>query len=301
MDTLACTEAAHDGKLKAGFCLGGNLYGSNPDADYADRALARLDMMVMLSTTMNTGHVRGLAKQTIILPVLARDEEPEVTTQESMFNYVRLSDGGPRRLPGPRSEVQTIAELGRRLLGDTSGVDWQAMEKTHSIRQWIAEVVPGYQEVATIDQTKREFQIPGRTFHEPKFNTSDGKAVLFRHELPPLQGDAKRLRLMTVRSEGQFNTVVYEEEDLYRGQERRDVILLHPDDVERLGLLHDQRVRVFNETGSLDNILVRAYPDIRAGNALMYYPESNVLVPRQVDPLSKTPVFKGVLVELEPM
>ena len=27
---------------------------------------------------------------------------------------------------------------------------------------------------------------------------------------------------MTLRSEGQFNTVVYEEEDRYRGQERRD-------------------------------------------------------------------------------
>ena len=33
---------------------------------------------------------------------------------------------------------------------------------------------------------------------------------------------------MTVRSEGQFNTVVYEEEDLYRGQDRRDVILMNP-------------------------------------------------------------------------
>ena len=32
---------------------------------------------------------------------------------------------------------------------------------------------------------------------------------------------------MTVRSEGQFNTVVYEEEDIYRGQERRDVILMN--------------------------------------------------------------------------
>ena len=52
---------------------------------------------VMLSTTMNTGHVHGLAAETIVLPVLARDEEPEPTTQESMFNYVRLSDGGPRR------------------------------------------------------------------------------------------------------------------------------------------------------------------------------------------------------------
>ncbi len=33
---------------------------------------------------------------------------------------------------------------------------------------------------------------------------------------------------MTVRSEGQFNTVVYEDEDIYRGQDRRDVILLNP-------------------------------------------------------------------------
>ena len=31
-----------------------------------------------------------------------------------------------------------------------------------------------------------------------------------------------RLRMMTIRSEGQFNTVVYEEQDIYRGQERRE-------------------------------------------------------------------------------
>ena len=33
------------------------------------------------------------------------------------------------------------------------------------------------------------------------------------HDLPELQGRNGELRLMTVRSEGQFNTVVYEEED----------------------------------------------------------------------------------------
>jgi hypothetical protein len=32
----------------------------------------------------------------------------------------------------------------------------------------------------------------------------------------------------------------------------------------------------------------------------MYYPESNVLVPRDVDPRSKTPAFKAVLVSVEP-
>ena len=46
---------------------------------------------------------------------------------------------------------------------------------------------------------------------------------------------------MTVRSEGQFNTVVYEEEDIYRGQDRRDVILMNRADIDRLGLRVDQR------------------------------------------------------------
>ena len=104
---------------KFGFCLGGNLYGSNPDAAFAAAAFGKLDLLVYLSTTLNTGHAHGLAQETIILPVLARDEEPQPTTQESMFSYVRLSDGGPRRHDGPRSEIQIVANLGQRVLGGT--------------------------------------------------------------------------------------------------------------------------------------------------------------------------------------
>jgi hypothetical protein len=83
---------------------------------------------------------------------------------------------------------------------------------------------------------------------------------------------------MTVRSEGQFNTVVYEEADIYRGQERRDVILLNRADIACLGLHVDQAVTVRSEVGCMSKILVREY-DIRAGNALMCFPEANVLVP----------------------
>jgi anaerobic selenocysteine-containing dehydrogenase len=104
---------------------------------------------------------------------------------------------------------------------------------------------------------------------------------------------------MTVRSEGQFNTVVYEEEDIYRGQERRDVILMNAVDIERLGLSVDQRVTVRSAAGQRSGIHVRIGA-IRAGNALMYYPEANVLVPATVDPESKTPAFKSVPVTVEP-
>ena len=298
LDTIGCIDAAHAGRLKMGFCLGGNLYGSNPDARYAADALSKLEMLVYLNTALNTGHAHGFARETIVLPVLARDEEPEPTTQESMFNYVRMSDGGPRRHEGPRSEVQIIAELARRAMPAGGPIDWASMKHTGHIRQAIAKVVPGFEQFAQIDKTKQEFQLPGRTIHEPKFPTADGKARLHVHDLPELAGGGNQLRLMTVRSEGQFNTVVYEDEDIYRGQERRDVILLHPDDLARLGLTENQPVSVRSETGVMHNILARAYPAIRAGNALMYYPEANVLVSRQVDPLSKTPAFKSVLVTI---
>ena len=244
LDTLSCIESSAEGKMRVGVCLGGNLYGSNPDAQFAEQALAQLELVVYLSTTLNTGHTRGLARRTLILPVLARDEEPQPTTQESMFNYVRLSDGGPARHDGPRSEIAVIAELGAQLVGDVVPWDWHAMQATQRIRDAIAKVVPGWEAIGRIDATRQEFQIDGRTLHTPRFPTSSGRARLHRHALPPLEGDPHQLRLMTVRSEGQFNTVVYEEEDIYRGQTRRDVILIHPDDISRLGLRADQRVTV---------------------------------------------------------
>ena len=309
LDTMGCMEAADNGRMRAGFCLGGNLFGSNPDATYAAQSLRGLELLVYMNTTLNTGHAHGLAgEDTIILPVLARDEEPQPTTQESMFSYIRLSDGGPRRHEGPRSEVEIIAHIAQGVLGAeaTGPIDWRGMESTRKIRETIAAVIPGFDEMKQIDDTKKEFQIAGRTFHTPQFATPNGKAQLKTHDLPELAGGdlsdpaVGQLRMMTVRSEGQFNTVVYEDYDLYRGIDRRDIIALHPDDITRLGLKADHRCHISNEVGRMQNVIVRAFDKIRPGNALMYCPEANVLVPRSRDPSSKTPAFKCVLINVVP-
>ena len=298
MDTMACMERATAGGVRVAWCLGGNLYGSNPDAAYAKRSLSAIDQVVYLNTTLNTGHVHGRGKETWILPVLPRDEEPEPTTQESMFSYIRLSDAGTPRHVGPRSEVRVIAALARRVLGDGGAVDWRALEHHADIRATIAAVIPGLEQLAEIDRTKKEFHIPGRAHHDPEFSTGDHHAHI-RPITVPVHGSLaeRQLRLMTIRSEGQFNTVVYEEHDRYRDQERRDVILMNRADRERMGLAVDQRVTVTSSAGAMTNILVREV-DIRAGNAAMYYPEANVLVPREVDPESRTPAFKHVVVTI---
>jgi len=103
-----------------------------------------------------------------------------------------------------------------------------------AIRAAIARVVPGYGRLGDIDRTRKEFVVDGRTFHEPRFATADGRARC-RVTPPPAHAPAPgEFRLMTLRSEGQFNTVVYEEEDLYRGNERRDVVMMNADDARRL-------------------------------------------------------------------
>jgi molybdopterin-dependent oxidoreductase alpha subunit len=295
-DTLECLDAADAGKMRFAFCLGGNLWGASPDATYAERAMKKIDMVVYMNTSLNTGHAGGLGgEETIILPVLARDEEPEPSTQESMFSYIRLSDGGVARHVGPRAEVEIIADLACRVLGDSGPVDWRGMAHTSTIRQTIAKIVPGLEQIADIDRTKKEFSIPGRALDTPLFPTADGRATLFVHDLP----DAPTtLQLMTIRSEGQFNTVVYEEEDLYRNQTRRDIVLMHPDDITRLGLTAGGRCRITSTAGEMRGQIVSAFEQIRPGNVAMYYPESNVLVPKSADPLSRTPAYKSIAVEV---
>jgi molybdopterin-dependent oxidoreductase alpha subunit len=299
LDTMGCMEAAGRGEMRAAMCLGGNLYGSNPDSTFATKALGQLDSVAYLSTTLNTGHAWGTAKETLILPVLPRDEESQPTTQESMFSFVRMSDGGPARYAGPRSEVSILAHLGQTLVSD-AGVDWRDLESHRNIRALIGRLIPGLEPMVEIDRTRTEFHIAGRHLDRTAFPTPSGKARFHDIALPSApQTSDRQLRLMTVRSEGQFNTVVYEEQDIYRGQERRDVILINPADMRRLGLTRDQPVTVRSAVGELRQQLVRPF-EIRPGNVAMYYPESNVLVPRDVDPRSRTPAFKSVIVELVP-
>lgn len=296
-DTYAGMAAAQDGRIDAALLLGGNLWGSNPDSAWATSALQSIGTTVSLTTKLNPGHVHGRGRTAVILPVLARDEESEATTQESMFNYVRLSDGGSPNVSGEmRSEVSILADLAGRIL-DPARYDWSTLTDHDSLRTAMADCVPGYAPVGDIGRTRREFTIPGRVMHEERFPTPDGRARFHVVPLTP-RPDEDTFLLMTIRSEGQFNTVVYDEEDLYRGNRTRDVVMLSAEDAGRLGLAEGDPVLVTSRTGQMR--VKAAIVDIRSGNLAMYYPEANVLVDRQLDAESLTPAFKSVHVTVTP-
>ena len=176
---------------------------------------------------------------------------------------------------------------------------WNKFGKTKNTRQLISEVIPGFDALKNIDESGNEFHIEGRTLHNSEFPTPGGKANFKVCPIPAVRENSQnRFILMTVRSEGQFNTVVYDTEDRYRGISGRNVVLMNEKDMATLGVAERGRVTVKNATGTLIAQKAVAYP-IKEGNIMMYYPESNILVPRDSDPQSKTPSFKSIEVILE--
>jgi anaerobic selenocysteine-containing dehydrogenase len=297
LDTYQSMEAAAAGRIQVAVMLGGNLWGSNPDLDWAGDALRKIETTAYITTKLNQGHVHGRGRRNLVLPVLARDEEQQSTTQESMFNYVRLSQGGQRSPEGElKSEVELVCALAARLLPE-GPFPFDKMANHAAVRQAIAGIVPGYAAIGEIDGSGGEFQVAGRTFHEPRFDTESGRLQVTAPPTGGFEVADGEFRLMTLRSEGQFNTVVYEEEDVYRGNPRRDVVMISRWDGERLGLGEFDPVRVTSAVGQMT--VVATFADLPPGNAAMYYPEANVLVPRAIDPDSGTPAFKSIAVRIE--
>jgi molybdopterin-dependent oxidoreductase alpha subunit len=294
MDTMSCMQAAHGGGIDAAMLMGGNLYEANPDTHFASEAFERIDFKLYLTTTLNRGHVNGLGEgEVLILPVTARDEEWQPTTQESMFNFVRLSDGGIRRLGTVRPESDILCDIATRLL-DTP-IDFQAFKQHRTIREAIARIVPGMESLADIDVARREFHVRGRLLHTPDFHTPSGKAHFVVRPLPP-RSEAELL-LSTIRSEGQFNTIIYERTDSYRGKIGRWSIMMNAEDMLAHGISDGDVATVESDHGVMENVKVHAF-DVARGGVLAYFPEANVLTGTRVDPRSKTPAFKATPVRI---
>lgn len=298
-DTMAGLKAAEAGGIDAAVIMGGNLFEATPDRAFAERAMGAIGVKLFLTTTLNRGHVHGLGEgESLVLPVTARDEEWSPTTQESMFNYVRLSDGGIRRLEHVRPETVILADLATALLPQ-SKIPFAAFKQHAKVREAIAKIVPGMEELADIDVAKREFHVRNRVLHTPSFGTPDGRAHFVVTPLPSaVPGRPTALTLATIRSEGQFNTIIYEERDSYRGGAERWSVLLSSEDLAAFGIGDGQAITLASANGRMEGVVAHAF-DLPRGSALAYYPEANVLCGTAVDPRSKTPAFKSVPVWIE--
>lgn len=298
MDTLACLEAAFAKKIDAALLMGGNLFSATPDSRWAQQALDNIGFKVFLTTTLNRGHVTGMeTSEALILPVTARDEEWQATTQESMFNYIRLSDGGITRLANVQPEVKILCDFAEKLLPNCP-LDFARFKQHDNIRAAIAATIPGLSELKDIAQSKQEFTIKNRLLTTPQFATANGKARFLVQKNPVVFTDSHYpFALASIRSEGQFNSIIYEETDSYRGTDTRWSVLMNLEDITALGVTAGDLVTLRSAYGTMEAVKVFAF-DVPRGNVMAYYPEANILISRDSDPRSKTPAFKSVAVSI---
>jgi molybdopterin-dependent oxidoreductase alpha subunit len=316
LDTVATCEGVLDGSVRAFIGLGGNFLRAAPDTDRLEAAWPRLRLTVHVTTRLNRSHVLP-GQVAYVLPCLGRIEidqqasGPQAVSVEDSTGFFHASVGVAAPAdPGLRSETAIVAAIAKASLPPNPRVRWDAWAGDYAlVRHAIEATWP-----KVFASFNARFRKPGgfpkpNPARERQWNTDSGKAQfivpdgLDANTDTPEHGDDV-LRLMTLRSDDQFNTTVYTLDDRFRGiYGTRMVLLLNPTDIARLGLREGAFVRA--ETAVDDGhrrvvagLRVTPY-DIPPGCAGGYFPECNPLVPLGHHAEgSHVPAFKAIPIRL---
>ncbi|MGD1223003.1 FdhF/YdeP family oxidoreductase [Streptomyces krungchingensis] len=311
LDSVNGIRAMRDGDAKVFVGVAGNFVRATPDSRVTEEAMRRCRLTAHISTKLNRSHT-VCGDTALILPTLGRSDrdiqaagEQFITVEDSMSEVHasrgRLAPASPHLL----SEVAIISRLARRTLGGSPSVPWEDFEADYdTIRDRIARVVPGFEDFNARVAKPGGFKLPNPV-NEGVFPTPSGKAVFTCNDFTMPHVPEGHLLLQTLRSHDQWNTVPYAMNDRYRGiHNARRVVLVHPSDLDALGLADRDRVDLVSTwhdgiVRRAEDFRVVAYPTT-PGSAASYYPETNVLVPLDsVADISNTPTSKSVLVRLE--
>ncbi|HET8612806.1 MAG TPA: FdhF/YdeP family oxidoreductase [Sphingomonas sp.] len=294
LDTVETCAGVIDGSVRGFVQLGGNFLRAVPDTDRIEPAWSRMRLTVHIATKLNRSHLVP-GEICYLLPCLGRIERdvqasgPQVVTVEDSTGCIHASRGkvdpaGKALL----SEPAIVAAIAEATLAPNPKVDWQG---------WVADYGKVRDEIEACFPDKfqrfneRMFEpggfYKGNKARERIWETPSGKAEF---EVPPVltatgfEDAPGRYRLMTLRSNDQFNTTIYGYSDRFRGVEgTRDVLFMSPEDIAADGLKAGQIVSLVGDSGDnverrVDGLMIVPY-SIPRGCLGGYYPECNPLIP----------------------
>jgi molybdopterin-dependent oxidoreductase alpha subunit len=293
LDTVESCRGVIDGSVKAFIALGGNFLRAVPETEAMEAAWFNLRVSVQIATKLNRNHLFPGAV-TYLLPCLGRIESDiqasgaQAISVEDSTSCIHGSKGKARPASTHLlSEPAIVAGIAKQILPHNPKVDWDRWVADYStIRDAIEETYPA----VFPDFNKRMFQ-PGGFWKGNKASkriwlTKSGKAEF----LTPTGLSATgfddtdgRYRLMTLRSNDQFNTTIYGYHDRFRGVKgTRDVLFMNSADIARDGLHEGQIVALESDVGDgitrvREGLIVMPY-SIPEGCLGAYYPECNVLM-----------------------
>ena len=317
LNTVEACEEIVEGKIKAFIGLGGNFVRAIPERELMEDKWRELDLSVQIATKLNRTHLI-MARTTYLLPTLVRSEidtqasGQQVVTMEDSTTCIHASRG--KHTPASEqllSEPHIVAEIAKAALPANAKVPWDDWVADYArVRDAIEETFPDdFRDFNERMDLPGGFPRPVAARHR-QWNTESGKAgFMTPGVLAASFDDGKDLtvfRLITLRSNDQFNTTVYGYDDRLRGiYKTRMIVMMNREDRKRLGIPKDGNARLTTAvddgiTRSMSGFRVIDY-DIPPGTCAAYFPECNPLIPLwQYAQESMTPAAKSVPVRISP-
>ncbi|GGK43779.1 FdhF/YdeP family oxidoreductase [Nocardia camponoti] len=311
LDVVGTIEAMQAGKIKVFMSMGGNFVQAAPDSAYTYEAFQKCDMTIIVSTKLNRSHVIH-GKQALILPCIGRTEHDhqrsgqQVISMENGMAVVHLSKG--MKKPASRhlkSEPAILAGIAKQALPNTK-TPWEwYVEDYDRIRDTMSKVLEGFEDYNRRVRLPLGFRIrqPAR---ELIFLTPSGKAEFSSVRMPDTLPPEGKFSLFTTRSQDQWNTTIYTDNDRYRGiKNLRTLIFMNKHDMKDLGLKEFDEVDItsYARDGSTRQLLkykVIQY-NMPRGCTAGYMPEMNVLCAiGDYSTESRQPLMKSVKVTVVP-
>ena len=320
MNTVEACEGILSGTVDAFIGLGGNFIRAVPDTVVMENAWRKLRLTVQIATKLNRNHVIH-GEVAFLLPCVG---SIEIDRQNGAEQSVSIEDStgfmhGSKGRAEPaganlRSEPAIIAGMAKALLPTVpamANAHWDGWVSNYArIRDAIEETFP-----EIFFQFNERMWMPGG-FRKPiaashrVWNTPSGKATFIApaslDENPDMKEEGENiLRLFTVRSDGQFNTTVYSNDDRFRGvYGTRMVLFMARADMDRLGFAEGDMVSAHTPSDdgvarSVAGLRITEY-SIPQGCIAGYYPECNPLIPLwHYAKESMVPAAKAIDVRLE--
>jgi molybdopterin-dependent oxidoreductase alpha subunit len=313
LNTVETCEGVMAGTVTAFIGLGGNFLRAIPDIPRVEAAWRDQALTVQIATKLNRSHLVN-GKTAYLLPCLSRierDEQasgPQTVSVEDATSYIHASFGD--RKPASdnlRSEPAIVAGIAQATLPPNPRVDWAAWTADYAkVRDAIEATYPQWFKGYNARVAGGFYR--GNKARERDFSdVAGGKASFVTPTALSATGFAETpgiYRLMTLRSNDQFNTTVYGYDDRLRGLSgSREILLINEAEMARLGLAAGDVVAL--ESAATDNVPRRKdgltvtpfnLPDGCLG---AYYPECNVLAPMShYAEDSMTPAVKSLPVRI---
>ena len=317
-DTVESCRQVIGGTAQGFVQLGGNFLRAAPEYGQMREGWGKLPIQVHIATKLNKSHLipgRGPDQQTWLLPCLGRMEQDmqasgrQAVSIEDSFSHIYGSVG--KATPAAAtllSEPAIIAGIAKALLPPNPHVPWDAWVGDYGlVRSAIENTYPD--KFGNFNErlfTPGGFWKGNAAAHR-KWETESGKAEFNVPRAMNASGFAEadgRFRLVTVRSNDQFNTTIYGYDDRFRGiSGTRMMAMMNRADIAAHGLANGDTITLESDAEDgverfVEGLRVIAY-DIPAGCIAGYYPELNVLIPVEHHALdSHVPAGKSVPVRI---